>query len=66
MKVLTIDTLKLSHVEVHRKPSSFPHTINNVFPLSCRVNLWNRRAILHVNVPEADPNTIPRQLHITP
>ena len=64
--ILTNDRLKLSHGKVRSKPSRFPHTIDDVGPLSRGVCLGDVGAVLHVDVPKADSNAVLRKLDITP
>ena len=64
--ILTKDRLKLSHGEVQSKPSRFPHTIDDIGPLSRGVSLGDAGAVLHVDVPKADSNAVLRKLDITP
>lgn len=57
--VLTVNCRpKLSNGEVGDKPSILVHTVDDVGPLPRGVRLADGGAVVHVYVPEADPNTV--------
>jgi hypothetical protein len=64
--VLTVDGLELGDGEVRGKPAGLPHAVDDVGPPPRGERLVDGGAVLHVDVPEADPDAVLGQLDVAP
>jgi hypothetical protein len=60
----TSHLFKLSAIVVHREPSRSRHAIDEVALLTLRIEIWNVRAVIHLDVRQANANLILGQPHI--